>query len=189
MRPRAPYFLILLLALQTAALRAQTREAAEPRFALTIAEYHHEFGPTFDRVTVRMTNISNEVITEPGCAQWRGLYVFSVLYNGAPLEEKDAAARRVREVKDAQFCTQEAGTNKIKLGESIDRWFSLSSLYDVSKPGTYEVTVLKETDPKPDASRPGTYLERAPGDPDRSVTVKSNTLTIVVPERETDAPK
>ena len=188
MRTRAPYFLVLLLAMQAAALCAQTSETRGSGFTLTVLE-NHDLGPRFNRVTVRMTNISNDVMTEPGCAQWRGLYVLSVLYNGVPLKEKDAAARRVREAKNAQFCTQELGINKIEPGESIDHWFGVSSIYDVSRPGTYEVTVSKETDPKPDASRPGTYLERAPGDPDRSVTVKSNTIMIVVSKPEADAPK
>jgi hypothetical protein len=43
----------------------------------------------------------------------------------------------------------------------------------MSDPGTYEVTVSRETDPD---------------HPDRSVTVKSNTITITVPEPETEAP-
>jgi hypothetical protein len=168
--------------MQTVALCAQTLEEPEPRFTLTIAEYHHELGPRFDRVTLRMTNISNEVITEPGCAQWRGLYVVSVLYNGVSLEEKDKATRRASDAEIAGSCTHELGINKIKPGEYIDHWFDLAYRYDLYKPGTYAITVYKETDPKPDTARPWTYVERTPGDPDRSETVKSNTLTVVVPE-------
>jgi hypothetical protein len=44
----------------------------------------------------------------------------------------------------------------------------------MSQPGTYEITVSRETDT---------------GHPDKSVSVKSNTLTIVVPEPEAAEPK
>lgn len=183
------HLLMLLFATQAATICAQTREKPAPQFTLTIEPYYHEFGPIFNRVAVKMTNISDGVITEPGCAASRGLYILSILYNGNPLDEKDAAARHLREAKQVQFCTQELGINKIKPGESVDHWIGISSIFDVSRPGTYEITVSRETDPKPDASRPGTYLERASADPDRSVTVKSNTLTVVVPESSADALK
>jgi hypothetical protein len=54
--------------------------------------------------------------------------------------------------------------------------FSLwvSSEYDLTAPGTYEITVTRETDR---------------WHPERSVTVKSNTITIVVPEPEAGAAK
>jgi hypothetical protein len=181
MKKIALHLLMLLFAMRIVVLCAQTREEPEPGFTLTALE-NHDVGPRFDRVTVRMTNISNDVITEPGCAQWRGLYVVSVLYNGVPLEEKDTATRRASDAKIAQSCTHELGINKIEPGEHIDHWFDLAYRYDLYKPGTYAITVSKETDPKPDPATPWTYLERPPGDHDRSVTVKSNTLTIVVPE-------
>ena len=41
-------------------------------------------------------------------------------------------------------------------------------------PGTYEITVTRET---------------FPWNPEKSVTVKSNTITIVVPEPEANAPQ
>jgi hypothetical protein len=182
MKKQMKHFFVLLIAMHTVALCAQTREEPEHGFSLTIEEYHHELGPRFDRVTLRIKNNSNDVITEPGCAQWRGLYVLSVLYNGVVLEEKDVASRRASDAKVAQFCTHELGINRIKPGEYRDHWFDLAERYDVSRPGTYTITVYKEMDPKPDPSIPGMYLERAQGDPDRSETVKSNTLTVVVPE-------
>jgi hypothetical protein len=51
-------------------------------------------------------------------------------------------------------------------------WVSLAAKYDVSRPGTYEVTVSRETDPD---------------HPDKSVMVKSNTLTVIVPNAGADA--
>ena len=102
----------------------------------------------------------------------RGLYNISVSYNGVPLEEKNAAARRLAE--QAVFCTHELGINPIKPGESIYRWFDLAYRYNLSRPGIYEVSISRETDPE---------------HPEKSVTVKSNTLTVVVPEPGANAPK
>jgi hypothetical protein len=189
MRKHALCFLVLVFALRTVALCAQTREDSEQGFTLTISEWHGGLPPSYHWLSVLVTNKSNEPITEPGCSEVRGLYVTSVLYNGVPLEEKDAIARRAREAKDARFCTRELGINKIKPGESFEHILRIGGIYDMSRPGTYEITVSRETDPKPDVSRPGTYLERAPGDPDRSVTVNSNTLIVAVPEPKAVKPK
>ncbi|MGP8173503.1 MAG: hypothetical protein ACLP7O_03020 [Terracidiphilus sp.] len=179
MRKPAFYFVAMIFAMQSIAAFAQAPRPGEarpaPGFTLTISEYHHEFGPALNRLSVKETNISNEVITEPGCMERHGLFSVSVVYNGAPLEEKDAPARRLRENQARDMgCTSELGINPIKPGESRTHWVSVAAIYDVSKPGTYEITVSRETDPD---------------HPEKSVTVRSNTLTVVVPEPEADAPK
>ncbi|MGA2673138.1 MAG: hypothetical protein ABSE99_07895 [Terracidiphilus sp.] len=174
MKKLALYFLALVLGTQTALVFAQTQEKPVPQFTLTISAYYHEFGPRFDRVSVRVTNTSNKVLLEPGCSDVRGLYVISVTYNGVPLKEKDAAARHRKEAEQSQFCTRELGVNEIKPGASFQRLFSVAERYDVSEPGTYEVAISRET---------------LPDHPEKSVTVHSNTLTIVVPEPEAGAAK
>jgi hypothetical protein len=118
-------------------------------------------------------NTSNEIFLEPGCSDVRGLYIISVAYRGAPLAEKDAAAWRRWEAAEAAFCTHELGINKIKPGGSFQRPLELSERYDMSRPGNYEITVTRETDPE---------------HPEKSVTVRSNTITIVV-KPEDLAPK
>jgi hypothetical protein len=50
----------------------------------------------------------------------------------------------------------------------------VSTEYDLTVPGTYEITVTRETDR---------------WHPEKSVTVKSNTLTIVVAEPGASAPQ
>jgi len=174
MRKLAPYFVVLLFAISTAVLFAQTQEKPKPQFKLAISEYHHELGPRFNRVSVIVRNISSEVFFEPGCSDMRDLFRVSVLYNGVSMDEKDAAARHRGEAEQAAFCTHELGLNPIKPGESFQVFLDLADRYDLSRPGTYEVTVSRETDPD---------------HPEKSVTVKSNTLTVIVPEPREAAPQ
>jgi hypothetical protein len=58
----------------------------------------------------------------------------------------------------------------INPGESGTRYLPFAVDYPLCKPGTYEITVSRESDPE---------------HPEKSVTVQSNTLTIVVPEPAT----
>jgi hypothetical protein len=172
MRNSASYFLVVVLAMQASVICAQAPQKSEPQFTLTISEYHGEFGPGLDRLNVVMTNTSNEKIIMPGCEETRGYFTVTVLYNGVPLVEKDEAARRRTETEEAQNCTFGPIGGGIKPGKLREYWVSIRVKYDVSRPGTYEVTVSRETDPD---------------HPEKSVTVKSNTLTVVVPEPAADA--
>jgi hypothetical protein len=124
---------------------------------------------------VKETNISKNVIYDPGCVESRGWITLSVYYNGAPLEEKDAANRRRWEKHYSQNCSFAGGVNAaIKPGQSHEYLVSVAFKYDVSVPGTYRVTATMESDPN---------------HPEKSVTVKSNTITFVVPEPEAAEPK
>ena len=175
MKKLSMYVLVSIYAMQMAAVFALTPEKTAPKFTLTLSEWRQGgLPPSYHRLSVIVTNISSEVFLEPGCSDMRDLYHISVFYNGVSLEEKDVEARHRREAEQAQFCTHELGINKIKPGESFQRLLELSAIYEMSNPGTYEVTVSRETDP---------------AHPDRSATVKSNTITIVVPEPETTAPQ
>jgi hypothetical protein len=90
------------------------------------------------------------------------------MYNGLPLKEKDAAAHKKREENEkSEWC--KVAPQKIPPGHSWTRYLPFDVDYPLCKPGTYEVTVSRESDPE---------------HPEKSITVKSNTLTIVVPESE-----
>lgn len=167
MRKLASHFVVMILAMQAFAAYAQFSEKTEPQFTLTISEVHSVFGPGLDRIDVKETNISKKVIIDPGCIGERGLASVSVLYNGVPLDEKDADRRRRREKYYSQYCTSGGGVNGIKPGEFQEFLVSVAFKYDVWKPGTYDITVTMESDPY---------------HPEKSVTVKSNTITVVVPE-------
>lgn len=172
MRKLTLYLLITIVATQISTSVAQSAGKTEPQFTLTISEYHGEFGPALDRISVKQTNISNDVIYDPGCVEVRGWITFSVLYNGAPLEERDVVRRRHWEKHYSENCTSGGGVNGIKPGKSAEYLVSLAFKYDLTKPGTYDITATMESDPS---------------HPEKSVTVKSNTLTVVVPAPGADA--
>ncbi len=73
---------------------------------------------------------------------------------------------------ESDFCQ---GINEpISPSKSVKLTLWASAEYDMTEPGTYEITVTRETDP---------------WSPDRSVTVKSNIINIIVPEPEAPEPK
>jgi hypothetical protein len=161
--------------MQTVILHAQATEKPEPRLSLTIflslGGTHTPGRPDFRELKVIETNTSNELIRYTPCPQDQGVYRVSILYNGLPLEERDAAARKKREAdaKNHPWNCPELAPNGIKPGQSWTRYMGLSWDYPMCKPGTYEITVSRESD-----------LEH----PEKSVTVKSNTVTVVVPESD-----
>lgn len=174
MKKLGSQFLVLIFAMQAAVLCAQAPEKQAPRFTLAISDYRHDWrGPGRYRVRVIITNTSKEAFHVDGCATQRGLYKLTVLYNGVPLEEQDAEARRRNEARMKHtMCMSSATSDKLPPAGTTEDYLSLGGRYDMSKPGTYEITVSRET---------------FPDNPEKSVTVKSNTITIVVPDPETGA--
>jgi hypothetical protein len=176
--------IVLILSTPATALFAQTPEKTAPRFALTISTDKGGRDP-LGRYTLEVveTNISYEVLREAQCAPLTfevGIKV-SIIYNGEPLQmdETKPAVQYIRnQDKEHMGHCQKSLMHEVKPGGgpdgAFDGIFDISLLYDMPKPGTYEITVSKET---------------FPHNPEKSVTVKSNTLTIVVPEPEADAPK
>jgi len=89
------------------------------------------------------------------------------------LEEKDVKARFRRENETTDLmnqrkapCATEPTDIVIKPGKSRKLWLGVSDIYDVTKPGSYDVYVSRETDPI------GLI---------KSEYVRSNTITIEVP--------
>ncbi len=106
----------------------------------------------------------------------------AIIYNGVPLEmnETKPAVQYIRkqDKEGKGHCHGKYYLQEAQPGGGPEGAFAgtldISLLYDMSKPGTYEVTVSKET---------------FPHDPEKSVTVKSNTITILVPEPGATAPQ
>jgi hypothetical protein len=168
--------ILLFAGASTAAFSQSVPAVARPAPGLRLIiseERSGSYSSTYHRLSVMVTNTSNEIFLEPGCSNVRGLYSISVVFRGAPLAEKDAVAWRRGEAAEAASCTHELGINEVKPGVSFQRLLELSERYDMSRPGNYEITVTRETDPE---------------HPEKSVTVKSNTITIVA-KPEDLAPK
>jgi len=126
---------------------------------------------TFRELRVDETNLSSEPLKEGPCWEFRGVYSISVTHNGYPQKERDEALRKRREAQKA--CRQTALPAVIDPGQSWTRYIrSFARDYPLDEPGTYKVTVSRESDPE---------------HPGESVTVKSNTITIEVSEEEAKA--
>jgi hypothetical protein len=97
------------------------------------------------------------------------MYDLLVVYNGVPVEETDAQKKH-KEFRKKGRCSGSVVARMVKPGKTQEDYF----YYDTTKPGTYDFTVTRET---------------YPWDQEKSVTVKSNTLTIVVLEPEADTSK
>jgi len=163
------YLLVPLFVVQTAALCAQTREDSEPRFTLAISEARgfFESAPGVRALDVNMTNTSNEEIRE-ACPVVYRMFNLSVTYEGVPMQEKEAVQQH-RKRGEFNSCSSEQLLKPLKPGAHRDSLMYLSDFYDMSKPGAYDITVSKET---------------YPDDPQKSVTVTSNTITMVVTEKQ-----
>ncbi len=182
MKRLVSYFSVLILATQTATTCAQMTEKPRPGFTLTISGDTDANRRGVYVLAVIETNISNKAIREGGCLPlaFRAGISISVEYNGVPLEmdeTKPMVLNLRKHQKHPVPCNGSMFSHEAQPGGGPEGAFEdnlpLSTLYDMSKPGRYEITVSKET---------------FPHDPERSVIVKSNTLTIVVPEPEVSAP-
>src|ERR1035437_4402753 len=168
--------LVMFFAMQGIFLYAQLPEKPTPRFTLTISTDKGGRDPLGSyTLEVVETNISNEVLSEAQCAPLTfesGIKV-TIVYNGVPLgmDETKPAVQYIRkqDKEHISHCHGKSMLHEVKPGGGPEGAFygifNVSLLYDMSKPGTYEITVAKET---------------YPHNPEKSVTVKSNTLTIVV---------
>lgn len=178
-------FALMFLA-SAMALFAQTPGRPAPTFALAIEEkpLEAENTPGTHIFLVKYTNVSN-IVQQDGCMVTPSAYSIVVLRDGVSVEkrkskrvtggttEENGTRPRIHVTyTEADSCN---GVNQgLRPGESVKFPLWVSSAYDLTAPGTYEITVTRETDR---------------WDPNKSVTVKSNSLTIVVPESGAETPQ
>ena len=124
-------------------------------------------------VNVKITNKSNQTSCETIQANYSWKFKIAVLLDGMPLEEREEI-QKIRKQGTPKGYGSFRMLRCTKPGETATQGLNITNFYDMSKPGTYEITVTRETDPD---------------HPDKSVTVKSNTITIVVPEPAAEAPQ
>jgi len=177
--------LLLALASPATVFFAQTPQSQTLKFTLTIEEEQLStqagYQPTDHEILVKYTNTS-DTVQRDDCAVTPWEYKLTVLRDGMPVEKKTAHKKTTEEPLPAGVIKLELDERKVchsdgkglNPDQSVKFPLWVSSEYDLTMPGTYEITVSRETDPW--------HLEK-------SVTVKSNTLTIVVPEPAADTPK
>ena len=167
MKRLASHLLVLLFAMQAVVLFAQEHEKIQPGFTLSIAEDKGaaRIDPGLHRLQVKFTRLSPEVEYSFFHEEAKGMYEMIVLRDGVPAAETDAMRelRRLREADDNPWIPKPV---TLDTGESRTTPLDVSDYYEMTKPGRYQITVTRGT---------------APFDPPYNITVKSNTITIVVP--------
>lgn len=141
-----------------------------PAFSLTLSEGSRDYRTASwqTKLVVRFANISSRWIVEDSCAKYSGFYKFSVILNGVPIEETDEQRKRRKALQDGDCNFGPMNRPKIlQPGEFED----YSEYYDTREPGTYRFTVEEETFPR---------------HPDEGLTIKSNTITVVIPKPKSD---
>lgn len=139
----------------------------EPGFTLTLSQAH-DGAISFPQIMliVKYTNTSGRFKYSSRCAP--GLYKIVVVYNGVLQKEPEAAKKRREKLEDG-YCLGMPPRRNLQPDQSRED----SLYYDATKPGTYQFTVERETEPH--------Y-------PLINVTVKSNTITVVVPKQGSAPP-
>jgi hypothetical protein len=169
---------VLLFAILPVVSVAQSVDRPKPGFSVSIEDDKtlpdsYPFG--YHRLLVTYTNTSG-VAEDARILDFDRLNMI-VLYDGAPAEETKLM-RQERKYREALASGKAVGRaevpRKLKPGESVTMPLYISDYFDTSKPGTYTITVNQET---------------YPWDPARSVTVWSNTITIIVPEPGAQTPQ
>lgn len=164
------------LVIQTLASSGQIPRQPPPKFRLTINTVNG-WPENQHWIDVKKTTTSYDVIRVDRCMpplEYRAGVKIDVAYNGVQLKMNAASPtvqflRRLRELPGPG--EGNASCHPVPLGYPAGRSFDdpvpVSELYDMSQAGDYQITVSEETNPD---------------DPARSTTVRSNTITIVVPK-------
>jgi hypothetical protein len=172
------YLPVLILLPFAAGLFVRAQQQIEPTFALHIEQTHEYEGPApgILEIRVQYINISGEA-QKDGCAVTPWVYKTIVLRDGVQLERikpkvppenpPDKNDHRTRiEVRATEQDTCRGSDEAIQPGKSVMFPLGVGFEYNLSQPGTYEVTVTRDM---------------FPCEIDHGPTIKSNTLTIVVP--------
>lgn len=164
-------FAVMIISMWTTLVYAQSSGSQEPGFTLSLKE-EKPIGPGYHTLIVTLTNTSKENMHRTVCDSWGDMYNLEVVFNGVPVEKTEAESARRKQL-EAGDCFEGGGSAVAEHTKPGGTRKDTRYFY-TTKPGTYEITATRET---------------FPGHPEKSVTVKSNTLTIVVPGSSQDVPK
>ena len=185
MRKFATIFSVMLIAMQALAACAQTPESQTLNFTLAIEEkpLEAENAPGTHILLVKYTN-NSDAVQRDSCMVIPDEYNIHVKRDGIAIEKRKSKRDTANHSEEGRTGLRIEVTHRgspchsdnkgLNPGQSVKFPLWVSSEYDMTRPGTYEITVTRETDP---------------WNPEKSVTVKSNTLTIVVPEPGASAPQ
>jgi len=117
-------------------------------------------------VVVSRKNITEKTIEDGRTTNPMEYITFEILRDGIPVDEKEVLQRMLGKIPgEERTLVSSSFVSNLKPGESSHDTAELSFYYDMSKPGIYSITASQETHP---------------AFPDKSVTVKSNTMSITI---------
>jgi len=133
------------------------------------------YGPNFVELVVKLINTSkDEFILDDPCSFGGGLYKVDVSLNGRPIQESDSA-RKSRECLEGAETKGGACIGSNSGGRAAPGEFIEDHVYYETKiKGNYEFTVERRTFPQ---------------DMGKSVMVKSNTVSVVMPYPDATPPR
>lgn len=180
MKDRGTQLLFFMLTLHCVSLFGQSFIGPAPWFTLSISEKRlgSSYPADAHAVELKYTNVSHFVQMD-NCVTIVGVYQVGILRDGVSIHKKELPKMPSKRPLDSTGIPIQVPSTGvvpcgriiegIKSGESVRLPLWVSSEFDMSKPGKYEITVIRDV--------------ILPGSPSRKVTVKSNTVTVVVPER------
>jgi hypothetical protein len=163
--------LVAAFAMPTLTLSCQTEQRSTPQFTLALRSGRHggDIAKDTQVLVATYTNLSQYVDAETSCSAFGAFYHLSVVFNGITEAEADASRKRRKEMEAAAVCSGSNPGRNLQRGQSRDDII----YYEKLRPGTYEFTVEQDG---------------FPHDPKSNMVVRSNTVTIVVPEPSTVRP-
>jgi hypothetical protein len=155
---------LYLLMLSTQQNITQTVGKPTPGFTLTLEEAHVAgIAASYQALMVAHTNISTKTDYESYCGAFGGLYHLIVMYNGVPIRESKETTKHRQIAESGRCLGRGSPARNLQPAQSREDYL----YYHAVKSGTYAFTVEEKA-----------FL----GDSSSDVTVKSNTVTIVVPK-------
>ncbi|MGC2547777.1 MAG: hypothetical protein WA426_18170, partial [Silvibacterium sp.] len=122
--------------------------------------------PSLYRLLVTLTTTPQGVFVDQFHPEAKNMYNMTVLRDGLPVPETDAMRALENYRKVDRYPTVQRPF-ALKPGETLITTLDVSDYYDISRPGTYQVTVTRQS---------------LPLNPAYSTLVTSNTINIVVPQ-------
>lgn len=151
--------LVTLLAAGSLLSAAQTPGKPAPEFSLGLSTANG-LKPGEIRLVPIYTNITDSPGSGRTCAEVN-LYYLEIFYNGVDITQ---SYHQETGLRGAEPCGAGPSKGAIPAPRAI---LHGTLWYTPDKPGTYQFTVVQDT---------------YPGDPSKNVSVRSNTVTIVVPQ-------
>lgn len=172
-----PIFVIIIVAAIPTVIMPQTSSEEKAGFSLTLSEGRRDASMVSwqSKLIVKMTNISKEPIVLDSCSAGGALYRLHAVFNGVLEDEGNAERKHREDIETAEtnggLCF---GASNFSYIIQPGKFWDDTLYYNTAKPEIYDFVVERKTFPRD--SRPG-------------IVVKSNIVTIIMPELKAKKPE